>query len=221
VIESQVRGRVAPSLTQKSSTDRDPSIDWMWAVIALSVVGTCVCFTVLICFFVRKLKSTKKRSAIAPINVVSLKSAKKSCPPKPAVQSNISGTGPSGKAETKRLLLRDLLRSSVVSDDQGLGGGRLTPQSEQDDISTIHLVRGGDDSNECSLQGQPRSHGSPTLSSAVSGNSARNSQKSGSKSSSVGDYKQNFPYEPPRDAQEDKLRHSRLRSAVPSFGSYY
>ena len=61
VIESQVRGRVAPSLTQKSSTDRDPSIDWMWAVIALSVVGTCVCFTALICFFVRKLKSTKKR----------------------------------------------------------------------------------------------------------------------------------------------------------------
>ena len=220
MIESQVRGKVAPYLTQKS--DGDPSRDWMWAGITLLVVALCACIALFSCYIIQKLKSAKKgyvqhihikvyleffspiflRVSVAPINLVSLTHNKKSCP-KSTVQSKISGV----TGNTKRLLLRDLVLSPTVSD---LGQGRLTTETEQeDDISTIHLVR--EDSNECSLQGQPPSHGSPDLSSAVSGKSvARKSQKSGSKSSSVGDYKQNFPYEPPREVQGNGLHHSRL-----------
>ena len=127
-----------------------------------------------------------------------------------AAPSDPSGVSPSGNVKKKRLLLRDL-----VTDEVGWRqAGRLTPESEQDDISTIELA--GEDSNEYSLQGQPRSQGSPALSSAVSGYTARNSQKSGSKSSSVGDYKQNFPYEPPR--QHHTQPNSRPRPVAQTFG---
>ena len=67
-----------------------------------------------------------------------------------------------------------------------------------DDISTILL--GSEESNE-SLQGQPRSSGSPpdNLSSELNSNSAQSSaSESRRRSDSLGDYKQNFPFEPPR-----------------------
>ena len=158
------------------------------------------------------------RLTIAPINVpVSLTLNQKSCP-KPTAPSDTSGVvSPGGNSKKKRLLLRDLLRSPIVSDDDDgdAGQGRLSPQSEQDDISTIHLL--AEEPNESSLQGQPRSQGSLDLSSAVSGNSARNSQKSGSGSSSVGDYKQNFPYEPPRQSHGHNLHQSGPRPGAPAF----
>ena len=61
VIESQVRGKVAPSLTQRSSTDSDHSLDWLWgAVGTLAVVGVCVVVSLLLRFTIHRWKSTKK-----------------------------------------------------------------------------------------------------------------------------------------------------------------
>ena len=70
--------------------------------------------------------------------------------------------------------------------------------SFNDDISTIDLMDDG--SNKTSLQGQPRSRDS---SAAVSGNSLGSSepQPSSNSQDSLGDYKENFPYEPPRGGQ--------------------
>ena len=64
-----------------------------------------------------------------------------------------------------------------------------------DDVSTIDLV--STESNEYSLQGQPSSNKTPTPSSSTSaGNSGKSPQSSSQ--DSLGDYRQNFPYEPPR-----------------------
>ena len=60
-IESQVRGKVAPSLTQQSTTDSDTSLDWIWGVLGtLAVLGVCVCVSLLARFSFHRLKSTKK-----------------------------------------------------------------------------------------------------------------------------------------------------------------
>lgn len=61
VIESQVRGKVAPSLTQQSPTEGDSIQNWTWGVVTLALVMTCVCIALLTCFIIEKLKSAKKR----------------------------------------------------------------------------------------------------------------------------------------------------------------
>ena len=89
-----------------------------------------------------------------------------------------------------------------------LAGSQLQKSSLQetseecfDDISTIDLADA--ESNKTSLQGQPRSRDSPAMpSSSVSGNSLVTNSKpqcsSSNSQDSLGDYKQNFPFEPPR-----------------------
>lgn len=103
----------------------------------------------------------------------------------------------------KRLItLRDLVSTKATSTRlESSNQTDLLTQSEEktsdllDDVSTIFL-----ESTECSLQGQPRSNNTTSLSSEVSSNSAGNREKSRQRGSqeSLGDYKQNFPFEPPR-----------------------
>lgn len=105
----------------------------------------------------------------------------------------------------KRLItLRDLVSTKATSTRlESSNQTDLLTQSEEktsdllDDVSTIFL-----ESTECSLHGQPRSNNTTSLSSEVSSNSAGNREKSRQRGSqeSLGDYKQNFPFEPPRQA---------------------
>ena len=111
------------------------------------------------------------------------------------------------KRETnRRKSLRELAHNNVTITTIRLSGQRNSLQHPEtldefsDDISTILL--GSEESNE-SLQGQPRSSGSPAdnLSSELNSNSAQSStseSRPGRRSDSLGDYKQNFPFEPPR-----------------------
>ena len=107
------------------------------------------------------------------------------------------------KRETRKSL-RELAHNNATITTIRLSGQRDSRQHPEtldefsDDISTILL--GSGESNE-SLQGQPRSSGSPAdnLSSELNSNSAQSSaSESRRKSDSLGDYKQNFPFEPPR-----------------------
>ena len=161
----------------------------------------CVCVCVCIC-----------RIAVAPLSLATTSSPHHKCS---SPVRNVAETTVCEKVNRKRLSLRELLRSPMVNEEAILKLERMTPHdhddsSLDDDISTIELV--GEVSNKCSLQGHPRSRDSPPLSSAVSGSSARNSEKS---TSSVGDYRQNFPYEPPRQQvtiqKFDGHHHSKLR----------
>lgn len=106
----------------------------------------------------------------------------------------------------KRLIpLRDL--AHTVATSTRLDQRDLLTHSEEkasdslDDVSTIFLE--SRESNECSLQGQPRSNNTTSLSSDLSSNSAGDRGKSrqrGTSQDSLSDYKQNFPFEPPRQA---------------------
>lgn len=121
-----------------------------------------------------------------------------------------SGVGDSGGNSKKRthLELRDLLHWPLVhnkpfSQEQGSTNTACIDDFD-DDVSTIHLV---EDENDSSLQGHPGSRGSTELGSALSRETI---VSSGHKSSSsVGDYKQNFPYEPPR--QQLKIKREPLK----------
>lgn len=103
--------------------------------------------------------------------------------------------------------LRDLVTDTTATSTRLESSNQkdLLTQSEEkfsdsiDDVSTIFLV-----STECSLQGQPRSDNAASLSSEVgsSNSAAGNREKSRQRGSqdSLGDYRQNFPFEPPRQA---------------------
>ena len=87
-----------------------------------------------------------------------------------------------------------------------------------DDVSTIDLV--STESNEYSLQGQPRSNKTLTLSTTTSAGNSGKSSQNGSQDS-LGDYRQNFPYEPPRlrDTYPDRPHCTRLmRTIQPTTG---
>ena len=157
--------------------------------------------TILMCLFTHLFICLCCRVSVSPLNLVSLNQHNRPSNNTKPTSNSKTVDSEHENVRKKRLSLRELLESKLVTDREVLRGGRkLTTQqskgSFEDDVSTIELA--GEDSNECSLQGHPRSRGSLGLSSAVSQGSDGNGQKSGSKSSSVGDYKQNFPYEPPR-----------------------
>ena len=61
-IESQVRGKVAPPLTQRSSTSESHSLDWVWGMMGtLAVVVVCVFIALLARFSIQKWNYSKKR----------------------------------------------------------------------------------------------------------------------------------------------------------------
>ena len=153
---------------------------------------------------------------------------------------NSVGTSSDGKQcenMKKRISLRDLAPFTTSTNRVlELNRRKRTPLSEeslQDDVSTIELVD-TESANECSLQGRPRSNNSPMLTSSVSGSqSSGKSHPSGSQDS-LGDYKQNFPFEPPRikctvfHDQQGQIKLTRLQppallfsaktSTVPAWG---
>ena len=124
----------------------------------------------------------------------------------------------------KFITLRDLLHHNNRANR---GQNEVLEQSGNssnsfDDVSTIDLVsiESGTESNEYSLQGQPRSNETPTLSTATSTGNSGKSPQSGSQDS-LGDYRQNFPYKPPRltDTYPDRSHYTHLmRSVQPEAG---
>ena len=125
-------------------------------------------------------------------------------------------------SKTKRLSLRDLVQFLTSTNRAELSQSQVTqqlseeqPHKDDDDISTIELVSA--DSNGSSLQGQPRSCGSATLGSDESRTSVGRSKHSTSQDS-LGDYKQNFPYEPPRQTEPTfRDRHDMEMTTLPVY----
>ena len=62
MIESQVRGSVSPSLTQRDSSSSEKSLCWAWGavVVALVIVTLSVCVAVIVALGIRKWKNAKK-----------------------------------------------------------------------------------------------------------------------------------------------------------------